>query len=260
MVETPDYSYTNKAIEDAKQTGGFSGEVGILRRLRKVFPAYTTPQSSEEYLHSRTKEVVDRSIGFLGLLVFSPIISAALVATKLSDPKEPVIYTSTRIGGNGKPFEMTKIRTMKSSDDQVTYAHLVDPNRITRLGKFLRSTSIDELLQFWDMARGRISAVGVRAVTQEIITNQILPNLAGKDGEENEKGEGWYQSYISAKKPGCTGLAQILGHNRLTERHRRHLDVFYVSHANLLLDLYILLATPAAVIRNIVTAYKNNPR
>lgn len=253
MIESPTYSRVEGAVIETAKSKGFSGELKILKRIRKAFPYTLSGKPGCDYLHSRVKTVLDRAIGASGLIITSPVITAALAATKFADPKEPVLYKSNRIGEKGEIFEMTKIRTMKTSKDPVTYAEYVDKSRINPVGRFIRAASIDEFTQFYDMLTGKISAVGIRAVTQEIIDNQILPNLAGKGNE----GAKWLKAYESAT-PGCTGLAQILGHNNLRERHRRKLDRFYAEHASLGLDLYILTATPAAIIKNALSSYKKN--
>ncbi|HVZ37445.1 MAG TPA: sugar transferase [Polyangiaceae bacterium] len=178
-------------------------------------------------------------------VVFSPLI--VLIVLALSRNGGSVIYRHRRVGRNGKMFECLKFRTMISNADQVLRELLErDPElkaewvschklrndpRITRLGRFLRRTSLDELPQIWNVLRGEMSLVGPRPVVRE----ELL-----RYGRK-------VRAYL-AVKPGITGLWQVKGRNDTDYRRRVVLDTYYVRNQNLLLDLYILLKTTGVVL------------
>jgi lipopolysaccharide/colanic/teichoic acid biosynthesis glycosyltransferase len=147
-----------------------------------------------------------------------------------------------RIGKNGKPFEVFKFRTMVKDADNLLIDYLdnnshakaewesrqklrKDP-RITRVGKWLRIFSLDELPQLLNVLRGEMSIVGPRAVTEEELEHY-----------------GEYVDLILRVKPGITGWWQVMGRNRTTWEQRTRLEVYYVSNWSLWLDLYILYKT-----------------
>lgn len=190
----------------------------------------------------RTVDVVGAV--FLGI-VFSPLILA--VALLLRREGGHVIYRHRRIGRDGKAFECLKFRSMVPNAERVLRDLLeersemkaewvrdhklrCDP-RVTRLGRFLRRTSLDELPQLWNVIRGEMSLVGPRPVVREELMRygRCLP------------------VYLAAK-PGITGLWQITGRNNTDYRRRVALDVYYVRKQSLLLDLYILMKTPRVVL------------
>src|SRR5690606_13767263 len=170
------------------------------------------------------KRSFDIAGSLLGLLLLSPVI--AIVAWQVRrNLGAPVFFRQTRPGLNGKPFQMVKFRTMRDAFDE-DGKPLPDSERITPFGRFLRSTSLDELPELWNVLKGDMSLVGPRPLLME------------------------YMDYYTEEemlrhtvRPGVTGLAQISGRNALTWEQKLGLDVEYVRRQNLYLDLKILLMT-----------------
>lgn len=195
--------------------------------------------------YGTAKRVLDVVGAIVLAIVFSPLISAIVMLM----PREggSIIYKHRRIGRGGRAFECLKFRTMVPNADQVLRELLEsdpainaewvrdhklrsDP-RVTRLGRFLRRTSLDELPQLWNVMRGEMSLVGPRPVVREELLRY------GRN----------VRAYLSAK-PGITGLWQVKGRNDTDYRRRVVLDTYYVRNQNLLLDLYILLKTTRVVL------------
>lgn len=161
--------------------------------------------------------------GFL-LIVLSPLlfmISIAIVA----DSGLPVFFVQTRPGYKGKPFRIYKFRTMKDLRDK--HGNLLpDELRITPLGQFLRSTSLDELPELFNVLKGDMSLVGPRPLLME-----YLPLYTPEQVRRHDV------------RPGITGLAQVKGRNLLTWEEKFELDTYYVDHWSLWMDFKILLLT-----------------
>ena len=170
--------------------------------------------------------MINRVAAALFLVLLSPVlvIAAAAIAITLG---RPVFFVQARSGLNGIPFDIVKFRTMREPKD----ATEGDVHRITRLGGFLRATSIDELPSLWNIAKGDMVFVGPRPFIAEYLSHY----------SKN-------QSARLAVKPGLTGWMQINGRNELTWEEKIDLDVWYVQHKSWRLDLRILLRTPAAVL------------
>lgn len=192
-----------------------------------------------------------RALDVLGAIVlavvFSPLILAIVIVALSRREPGSIIYKHRRIGRAGRAFECLKFRTMVPNADQVLRELLErdpamkaewvrdhklrrDP-RVTRLGSFLRRTSLDELPQLWNVMRGEMSLVGPRPVVREELLRY------GRNA----------RAYLSAK-PGITGLWQVKGRNDLRYRRRVVLDTYYVRNQNLLLDLYILFKTTSVIL------------
>jgi lipopolysaccharide/colanic/teichoic acid biosynthesis glycosyltransferase len=170
---------------------------------------------------------LDLTLATLALLVGSPVMLAAMVAIRLETHGSP-IYRQRRIGRHGEPFEMLKLRTMVSGAEHVGAGLAVndgDP-RITRVGAFLRRYSIDELPNLVNVLRGEMSVVGPR------------PTIQAQVDQYTDR-----QRRRLELKPGITGWAQINGRASLPWNERIELDVWYVDHRTLRLDLAILLKT-----------------
>jgi lipopolysaccharide/colanic/teichoic acid biosynthesis glycosyltransferase len=172
--------------------------------------------------------VADVALGGLGLLLASPILAAAAVAVKLED-RGPVLFRQTRVGKDGDDFELLKLRSMVVDAERQGAGYAIDrgDTRITRVGRFLRRTSIDELPQLWNVVRGDMSVIGPR------------PTLRYQVDRYNER-----QRRRLEVRPGLTGWAQIHGRATLPWDERIELDVWYVEHRSPLVDLKILLRTP----------------
>ena len=159
------------------------------------------------------------------------MLVAAAVAIKLED-RGPVLYRQTRVGQDGRDFELLKLRTMVvgAETQGAGYAVNVGDSRITRVGAFLRRTSIDELPQLLNVVRGEMSLIGPR------------PTLRYQVERYDER-----QRRRLEVRPGITGWAQIHGRAELSWPERIELDVWYVEHRSPLVDLKILLRTPFAL-------------
>ena len=164
-----------------------------------------------------------------GLLLLSPVlfIVAILVRCKLG---EPVLFRQTRPGLHGEPFEMIKFRSMLDAAD-LSGRQLPDSERLTPFGKFLRSTSLDELPGLWSVLTGKMSLVGPRPLLVE-----YLPLYTLEQARRHEV------------RPGITGWAQVNGRNALSWEEKFDLDVWYVDNQSFWLDLKILLLTMKKVL------------
>jgi lipopolysaccharide/colanic/teichoic acid biosynthesis glycosyltransferase len=166
-------------------------------------------------------------VGAAALLVLvSPVLLLAAAAIRAS-MGPPVLYRQVRTGRGGAPFTLLKLRTMLPAN-----AGVPDAARLTPLGRVLRATSVDELPQLWNVLRGEMSLVGPRP---------LLPAYLGRYSRE--------QARRHEVRPGLTGLAQVSGRNALGWEERFALDVWYVDHRGLALDLRILWRTLPVVVR-----------
>jgi lipopolysaccharide/colanic/teichoic acid biosynthesis glycosyltransferase len=176
---------------------------------------------------------VDVVLAGAGLVLASPLLAAAVIATKLGGGG-PVLYRQTRVGKDGVDFEVLKLRTMVVGAESMGAGYAVDEgdSRITRVGRVLRRTSIDELPQLWNILRGDMSVVGPR------------PTLRYQVEQYDE--HQWRRLEI---RPGLTGWAQVQGRASLPWADRIELDVWYVENRSAKVDLEILLRTPLALFR-----------
>ena len=194
----------------------------------------------------RIKRAFDLVVGTLLLFLTAPLF--ALIGWRLRRKGGPVFFGHTRIGMGGRRFECLKFRTMVPDADSVLDAHLDahpelreewdtchklrDDPRITRVGAWLRRTSLDELPQLINVIRGDMSLVGPRPVIADEL-ERYGDNLV----------------YYIESKPGLTGLWQVSGRSDVTYRQRVHLDSWYARNWSLWCDLVILIKTPTAVLR-----------
>lgn len=175
------------------------------------------------------KRAVD-VVGALGaLLLLAPLIAVIALAVRLA-LGSPVLFRQRRAGLDGEPFELLKFRTMTDARD-ATGALLPDAARLTRFGRFLRSTSLDELPELLNVLRGEMSLVGPRPLLLD-----YLPHYSPEQARRH------------AVKPGITGWAQVQGRNSTSWDTRIGLDVWYVDHWSPWLDLRILLLTVVKVL------------
>ena len=175
---------------------------------------------------------LDVAIAGTGLVLTSPFLAAAALAVKLGD-SGPVLFKQTRVGKDGNDFELLKLRTMVVGAEQQGSGYAVDKgdSRITRTGRFLRRTSLDELPQLWNVVRGDMSLIGPR------------PTLRYQVERYSDR-----QRRRLEVLPGITGWAQIHGRASLSWNERIELDVWYVDHRSPRTDLLILLRTPLALL------------
>ncbi len=170
------------------------------------------------------KRVFDLVIGGLAFLCFLPLLIAVAIMIRLT-LGSPVFFRQMRPGLLGRPFMLVKFRTMTEEMD-AEGRPLPDADRLTRFGRFLRSTSLDELPELWNVLKGDMSLVGPRPLLME-----YLPLYNARQARRHEV------------KPGLTGWAQVNGRNALTWEDRLEMDVWYVENQSMLLDLKILWRT-----------------
>lgn len=170
------------------------------------------------------KRLVDILVSFFGIILLTPIflLVAFLIRKNLGSP---VIFSQIRPGIDGKPFKMYKFRSMKNAID-TSGNPLPDAERLTPFGQKLRSTSLDELPELWNVLKGDMSLVGPRPLLME-----YLPLYNKEQYRRHEM------------RPGITGWAQINGRNAISWEDKFKLDVWYVDNQSLKLDLKILLLT-----------------
>lgn len=177
----------------------------------------------------KLKRLFDLFIGVLGLFVFLMPMLALIwqVRRKLGSP---VFFRQVRPGMHGKPFEMLKFRTM--TDERGPDGELLpDAFRLVPFGSFLRASSLDELPELWNVLKGHMSIVGPRPLLME-----YLPLYTPEQARRHEV------------RPGITGWAQINGRNAISWEDKFKLDVWYVDHCNLLLDIRIIWLTVKKVL------------
>lgn len=194
-------------------------------------------------LNQVIKRTMDVAVSLTSLLLTAPVLAALAVAIKLDSPG-PVLFIQERIGKGGRPFRMLKLRTMVDGAEEAL-AELVnldallpspafklrDDPRVTRVGRFLRRTSLDELPQLWNVIRGDMSLVGPRPEETRIV--QLYND--------------WHRQRL-AVKPGLTGPMQVSGRGDLDMEARVQLELDYIRNYSLWRDISILLRTVATVI------------
>jgi len=176
------------------------------------------------------KLVLDTLLSTIALIFLSPVLLIIAIAIYFHLGR-PVFFVQQRPGYKGRPFSLIKFRTMKNLTDK-SGNQLPDEKRLTRLGKFLRSTSLDELPELFNVLKGDMSLVGPRPLLME-----YLPLYSKEQARRHDV------------KPGITGWAQVNGRNALTWQERFMLDVWYVDHVSFWLDLKILFLTMLKVLK-----------
>lgn len=176
------------------------------------------------------KRLLDFALATSALVVLSPVLLAAAIAMGLSDGT-PVFFRQQRPGLHGQPFTIIKFRTMRSPADGEV-ASRTDARRVTRMGRLLRATSLDELPELWHVLRGEMSLVGPRPLLMEYL-DRYTPR----------------QQRRHDVRPGITGWAIVQGRHSLHFEERLELDIWCVEHRSLRLDLRILWLTLGQVFR-----------
>jgi lipopolysaccharide/colanic/teichoic acid biosynthesis glycosyltransferase len=216
---------------------------GLYRDLRE--------RESGKKLHRAGKRGLDILGSAMALTVLSPLMAVLALLIKLSS-KGPVLFRQSRVGFRGIPFTFLKFRTMRESNDGSVHKEFIqrfiagemdsagpstvfkikDDPRVTRIGRLLRKTSLDELPQFWNVLMGEMSLVGPRPpIPYEVEYYDI-----------------WHRRRILEVKPGLTGLWQVKGRSRTTFNDMVRLDLQYAKSWSVWLDLKILFETPLAMI------------
>lgn len=171
------------------------------------------------------KRVLDFTIVFIALLVILPILLIITIWLRFTNKGAGAFFYQDRPGKNGKIFKVIKYKTM--TDEHDTDGNLLpDAERLTKVGKFIRSTSIDELPQLINVLKGDMALIGPRPLLP-----QYLPLYSPEQARRHEV------------RPGITGWAQVNGRNAISWQKKFELDVWYVDHCSLLLDLKIIFMT-----------------
>jgi exopolysaccharide biosynthesis polyprenyl glycosylphosphotransferase len=207
-------------------------------------PIVNVSPNSNNIVMLRLKSIFDKVASFIGLIFLSPFMTIISILIKISSPG-PVFYKHERIGKNGKPFMFYKFRTMNiiENDDDTERKEMminfmkgiesngsnkkvINPKRVTKIGKFLRKTSLDELPQLLNVLKGDMSLVGPRP---------CLPY-------EYENLENWQKRRFTIL-PGCTGMWQVTGRSEVTFQESVVLDLYYINNLSPWLDLQLLMKT-----------------
>jgi lipopolysaccharide/colanic/teichoic acid biosynthesis glycosyltransferase len=187
----------------------------------------------------RFKRVLDVALTLASTPLVLPLMVAAAVAIKI-DTRGPILFVQERMGRDGRIFRMYKLRTMVANAEELKAATLdehtkhfktLDDPRITRVGRFLRKTSLDELPQLWNVLRGDMSIVGPRPTSLTLV--QYEP---------------WHAARL-AVRPGLTGPWQIDGRNQTTFDERVHMDIEYIENLSLLQDIKLIARTVGVVVK-----------
>lgn len=178
------------------------------------------------------RRTVDIVLGMLALIVAAPVIAVAMLAIRLESRGHP-IYRQRRVGKDGQEFDLLKLRTMVDGAEHVGAGLAINENdpRVTRVGAFLRRTSLDELPNLLGVVRGELSLIGPR------------PTIPVQVAQYTERQRGRL-----AIRPGITGWAQVNGRASLPWSERIELDLYYIEHRSLALDARILWRTVAMVL------------
>ena len=178
-------------------------------------------------MYKAVKRVLDFLFALLLLIILLPIFLIVSIAIKL-DSKGPVLFKQLRSGKNGKEFMMYKFRSMSANNDVHDFK---SENQMTKVGKFIRKTSLDEIPQLINIIKGEMSFIGPRPWITD------------------------YQKYFTKNQkrrlevlPGITGLAQATGRNNLTVYEKLRLDVYYVDHLSFKMDMRVIYGTVKTVL------------
>lgn len=170
------------------------------------------------------KRLLDISVSLVALVLLAPILMIVALAILLTMGR-PILFRQRRPGLHGKPFEMVKFRSMREDGDSPG-SPLSDATRLTNLGHFLRSTSLDELPELWNVLKGEMSLVGPRPLLMKYLDHYTKEQARRHD-----------------VKPGITGWAQINGRNAITWEDKFKHDIWYGENMSFWLDLRILFGT-----------------
>lgn len=208
-----------------------------LKSVDSVSDVVMKEEYEKSYLYFFVKRIIDIVASLLGIIVLSPVFIITAIAIKL-DSKGPVFFGQQRVGQHGKLFKMYKFRSMVTNAEELLEKlknnnemsgpmfKMTDDPRITKIGRFIRKTSIDELPQLVNVLKGEMSLVGPR------------PNLP----KEVEEFEPWMKDKLIAK-PGLTCYWQVMGRNSIDFEDWMKLDIKYVKERNTWLDIKLIFKT-----------------
>lgn len=219
--------------------------VAVEQRVASSDHLLTADQVNADLSYLRTKRLTDIIGSLIGLILLLPVFMIVVIFIKIEDPKGPIFFKQVRIGKDETEFYMYKFRSMVTdAEDKLKdilalnevsgamFKMKEDP-RVTKIGKFIRKTSIDELPQLWNVLKGEMSLVGPRPpLTREV------------------------EQYTSFDKqrllvtPGCTGLWQVSGRNSLSFEEMVDLDIQYINNRSIYRDIKIILKTVKCMINS----------
>ncbi len=189
------------------------------------------------------KRLVDVILSAVGIVILLPVFMIIAAVIKISEPKGTIFFKQTRIGKDGKPFNMYKFRSMVANAEELLaelqhrneiegamFKMKSDP-RVTKIGKLIRKTSLDELPQLWNVLKGDMSLVGPR------------PGLPREVDQYTSR-----DRLRLLVPPGCTGLWQVSGRNGLTFKQMVEMDLDYISRRSLFFDLRLILRTVVVMV------------
>lgn len=174
--------------------------------------------------------MIDCCLAMVAIVVLSPVMAAVALLLAVANKGAGVVFTQTRPGKNGRLFKVMKFKTMTDERDENGNL-LPDAQRLTKTGKFIRSTSLDELPQLFNVLKGDMALIGPRPLLP-----QYLPLYSKEQARRHDV------------RPGITGWAQVHGRNAISWKKKFELDVWYVDHCSFWLDLKIILLTVKKVV------------
>jgi undecaprenyl phosphate N,N'-diacetylbacillosamine 1-phosphate transferase len=181
-------------------------------------------------MYKKLKPILDKLLAFFLLIIFLPIMIIIAILIYIWDGR-PIIFTQKRPGYKGKIFKIYKFRTMTNEKDE--FGNLLPDNqRLKGIGKIIRSLSLDELPQLFNILKGDMSFIGPRPL--------LIEYLELYNDEQKKRHD---------VLPGITGLAQVKGRNAISWRKKFKYDIFYVKHLSFKLDLYIFCQTILKVLK-----------
>lgn len=212
--------------------------VAVEQRVASSDRLLTADQVNASLGYLRMKRLIDIIGSLLGLILLSPVFLIVAILIKIEDPKGPVFFKQVRVGKGETEFQMYKFRSMVSDAEERLKELLAlnevsgamfkmknDP-RITKIGKFIRKTSVDELPQLWNVLKGEMSLVGPRPPLLREVKEYTL-----------------YEKQRLLVTPGCTGLWQISGRSNIGFEKMVELDLYYMKNRSLNFDIKIILKT-----------------
>ncbi len=197
--------------------------------IKKIF----IQNNKKRYFYRFIKRSFDFLVSLICIILLSPIFIIVAIAIKI-DSKGPVIFKQDRRGKGFKPFKCWKFRSMalEAPHDVASNELQQASSYVTKVGKFIRKTSIDELAQLFNIFTGKMSIISYRPI---ILTEQNLNNM------RNELG-------VFILKPGITGFAQVHGRDNVTIRNKALMDAYYVKHASIWLDIKLIFGSAVVVL------------
>ncbi|MEF9991800.1 MAG: sugar transferase [Peptostreptococcaceae bacterium] len=188
---------------------------------------------NKKNIYNAIKRLIDILMSLLGIIILSPIFLITAIIIKL-ESKGPIIFRQLRAGKNSEPFYIYKFRSMRIDAPNKSTNDFIDANQfITKVGKYIRKTSIDELPQLFNILKGDMSIVGPRPV---ILKEKELIQLRREYG-------------VDSLIPGITGWAQINGRDNIGDEEKVKYDYEYLIKRSLMLDLYIIIMTALKVVK-----------